>query len=283
MSPTSLQIKLHAQRLLRRAGVYYRLQSSSLYYAYWKIADASVVEDEDKEVEFYRHFLIGLRPNDLVFDIGANHGAKTTIFLRLGSRVVALDPDEVNGGILEQKFLKYHLRSRPVTIIKKAVSDRATIETLWIEQPGSAKNTLSRKWVESLQGDENRFGYRLQFTSSKQVETTTLEKLVSVYGSPFFIKIDVEGYELSVLRGLRRRVPYLSFEVNLPEFARDGLECVKLLHALNCSGEFNYSVDCRKGFVLERWLAHNEFSRLLGQCTERSIEVFWRSLPLGDR
>src|SRR4029453_18235955 len=101
--------------------------------------------------------------------------------------------------------------------------------TLWIDEPGSAKNSLSRKWVETLKGDEARFGHRLEFARQKKVQTTTLDELTISYGLPFFVKIDVEGYEPSVLRGMKRPVPFLSFEVNFPEFRAEGFECVELL------------------------------------------------------
>lgn len=58
------------------------------------MADRSVVEDLDKELQFYRNILRGFHPGDTIFDIGANHGSKTDIFLRLGAKVVAVEPDE---------------------------------------------------------------------------------------------------------------------------------------------------------------------------------------------
>ena len=100
------------------------------------------------------------------------------------------------------------------------------------------------------------------------------------HGLPCYVKIDVEGFETNVLRGLHRPVPYLSFEVNLPEFKPEGLECVELLRRLAADGKFNYVVDCRHGLVLERWLEPREFSPVLDACSETSIEVFWKHLSL---
>ena len=94
---------------------------------------------------------------------------------------------------------------------------------------------------------------------------------------PRAIKIDVEGYELHVLRGLRQPVPYLSFEVNLPEFRSEGLQCVDVLEALASEGKFNYTDDCRQGLALKQWLAPQEFSALLARCGDPSIEVFWKT------
>lgn len=269
--------KLLAQRLLRGLGFYHRLKASRLYDLYWRAADRSVVDDVDKEIQFYRQVFSGFRPGDVIFDVGANQGYKTLIFLRLGAKVVAVEPDELNKGILEQKFLRYRLNPKPVVIVNRAVSDEDGTTTIWIDEPGSAKNTLSRKWVETLRADEKRFGHALEFRQSKQIATTTLEQLMIAHGVPFFIKIDVEGHELSVLRGMKRPVPLLSFEVNLPEFRADGLQCIELLTKLDEAGKFNYTADCRKGLALDEWLGPREFSRVLSQCEDESIEVLCKT------
>lgn len=270
-------LKSQLQRLLMRAGFYHRARTTFVYDLYWRVADRRIIDSRANEVSFYRHLLKGFQNGGLVFDIGANHGTKTDIFLRLGARVVAVEPDEANQQVLKEAFLRYRVSPRPVTIVGKAVSDKVATETLWVDQPGSAKNTLSPKWVETLRNDQERFGYHLQFGEGKPVETTTLDQLIAAYGVPFFIKIDVEGHELSVLRGLRYRVPYLSFEVNLPEFRQEGLQCVELLRYLAADGKFNYTVDCQRGTALERWLNPTEFFQVLAACTEKSIEVLWAS------
>jgi hypothetical protein len=148
---------------------------------------------------------------------------------------------------------------------------------MWIDEPGSAENTLSPKWVEALRSDVKHFGHGLDFSGQTEVETTTLEMLIDNNGLPFFIKVDVEGYELHVLRGLRQPIPYLSFEVNLPEFRSEGLQCVDVLETLASEGKFNYTDDCRRGLALKQWLAPQEFSALLARCGDPSIEVFWKT------
>jgi len=270
-------LKKSAQAFLKRIGLYQRLKSSLVYDFYWAFTDRQLLDDRTKEVEFYKKTLQGFKKGDLIFDVGANEGYKTDIFLRLGARVVAVEPDDANQEILRQKFLRHRLAPNPVNIDGRAVSENVAVKSMWIDAPGSAENTLDQRWVETLRNDSKRFGHVLNFACQKQVETTTLADLISTYGAPFFIKIDVEGHELSVLRGMKGAVPYLSFEVNLPEFKVEGLQCVEILNEIATNGEFNYAVDCRHGLMFERWMPQREFAWVLDQCKETCIEVFWKT------
>ena len=270
-------LKQRLQQTFRRLGVYDRLKASCLYDCYWKIADSRVIKQRDCEVEFYRNVLKGFRNGDFIFDIGANHGSKVDVFLRLGAKVLAVEPDEFNQRVLKRKFLDYRISPKPVTIVGKAVSDNAASQIMWVDAPGSAKNTLSSKWVETLRENEERFGVRMDFAQTKKVQTTTLEELIAAYGEPIFVKIDVEGYEPNVLRGLKRPVKYLSFEVNLPEFKTEGLECLELLEKISKTGRFNYTLDCQRGLALNRWMGFQEFVQAFNACTEPCVEVFWNA------
>jgi FkbM family methyltransferase len=270
-------LKSRAQAFLMRIGLYHRLKASILYDVYWGLIDKRLVEYRTREIGFYQALLEGFRPGDVIFDVGANIGAKTDVFLRLGARVIAIEPDQTNQGVLTDRFFSYRIRKKPVVVVGEALSDRNSVETMWIDEPGSAKNTLSRKWVDALRNDQDRFGERLDFAGQRQVVTTTLEDLMRRHGRPMFVKIDVEGAEPLVLRGLRSPVPYVSFEVNLPEFRPEGLECVELLGRLSTAGRFNYATDCQGGFGLPQWLGAVDFMRALQDCAEPSIEVFWAS------
>jgi FkbM family methyltransferase len=270
------RLKTYLQRSLAQLGVYERAKASWIYDFYWTLVDRRIVRDRRSELTFYRDLLDGFRQDDLIFDVGANQGYKTDIFLRLGAKVVAVEPDEVSQQTLKERFLKYRMKKRPLVIVGKALSDRSSFDTLLIDTPGSAKNTLSQKWAGTLRDEEKRFGHRLGFQHWKKVETISMEQLCAAHGLPFFVKIDVEGHELSVLRGMQRPVPYLSFEVNLPEFRPEGLECVRVLERLAPDSEFNYTPDCRRGLALRRWSRADEFSAILDSCTDACVEVFWK-------
>jgi FkbM family methyltransferase len=270
-------LKAQVQVLLRRLGIYHRLKSSYLYDLYWGLADRKLVENRRKELEFYRRTLRGLQAGDLIFDIGANVGQKTDIFLKLGARVVAVEPDPLNQEVLRQSYLDFRLAKKSVVIVGKAVGAHAGPQKMWVDKPGSAKNTLSPKWVEILRTDQSRFGESLDFSEAREVEMVTLEELIKHYGVPFYVKIDVEGYEPDVLSGLHTPISFVSFEVNLPQFKPEALECIGHLERLAQGGRYNYAPDCLRGLAFEHWLSKEAFVSILDSCNDSSIEVFWKA------
>ena len=267
--------KATCQSLLKRAGLYERLKGSRLYDAYWRVADPRIVEQRKQELAFFRKTLVGFRKNDLIFDIGANRGVKAEIFLKLGAHVIAVDPDVSNQKTLTEHFLAYRLRKKPVVVVGKAVSDRNGQETFWVSEPGFEMNTLNAKWAETLEKDPARFGRTFEFREKRQVETITLEQMISTYGRPFYIKIDVEGYEPNVLKGLQTAVPYLSFEVNLPDFKSEGEQCIVRLREIAANGVFNCAAGDR--LMFSDWMSHDAFAKAFAEIKETSVEVFWRS------
>jgi FkbM family methyltransferase len=272
-----LGVKPRVQRALRSVGLLERVRASRLCDLYWSLSNSSVIANRRREVSFYRHLLHGFQQGDLIFDIGANDGSKTDVFLRLGARVVAVEPDELNVETIRRKFQMLRLRRKPLTIVDNAVSDSCGRLAMWINAPGSAQNTLSDKWVSILRNDQERFGERFEFTSRREVTTVTLDRLMSIHGVPYFIKVDVEGFEPTVLRGLRHAVPFLQFEINLPEFRGEGVDCIKLLQGVEPAGRFNVAADCLGGLALERWVDVSEILAVIHSCNEPSIDVFWRT------
>ena len=143
---------------------------------------------------------------DLVFDIGAHVGDRVGSFRRRGARVVAVEPQP--------------LCSRAIRQIYAGDEDVASVEAVCGAAEGSVKfyvnsrnptvSTASPEFVASADGTE---GWHQEVWDAEiEVPAVTLDGLITTYGTPAFVKIDVEGYEDVVLSGLSRRLPALSFE-----------------------------------------------------------------------
>src|ERR1700689_1393975 len=147
---------------------------------------------------FYKQFV---NPGDLVFDIGANVGSHSRAFLNLGARVVAVEPDP--------RCIS-ELQSIPrLSVVHAAAGEDGVFGQLKFGH-SSVASTLSGKWIESATRVD-RFG-GFEWTGTLPVIQYSLDHLIQLYGVPQFIKIDVEGYEVEVLRGLSQPVRAVSFE-----------------------------------------------------------------------
>jgi FkbM family methyltransferase len=189
----------------QRLGVY------PLARAVYRRLNPEIGRDLERQTAFYRKFL---RPGDLCFDIGANVGQTSEVMLAAGARVVALEPNPACHETLRWQFG----RNRRFTLVTQAVSDTRSTARLHVNGTDS-RASLRSDW---------RF---LPKAGEVEVATTTLDDLIAAHGRPVYCKIDVEGFEVPVLRGLSQPLPYVSFEYHVSEGDR-ACECLRILEAL---------------------------------------------------
>ena len=118
----------------------------------------------------------GLRPGDLFVDVGANVGSYTIWAAELGAEVIALEPANDTFALLEENVA---LNDYPIKTIRAAAG--AT--------PGTARFTSGRDCVNRLDPD-----------GIAEIAVITIDSIIgnrTVAG----MKVDVEGFEIDVLRG----------------------------------------------------------------------------------
>lgn len=155
---------------------------------------------------FYAQFV---HADDLCFDIGAHLGSRVGPLVRLGARVVAVEPQPNLVRILQRWYAKSNVR-----IIAAAVGAKSGEQTLLVCQRHPTVSTLSPEWAAHVKRSPKWANVRWQQRIT--VPVTTLDHLIAEYGEPAFCKIDAEGYEYEILRGLSRPIRCLSFEYNPP-------------------------------------------------------------------
>jgi FkbM family methyltransferase len=198
----------------------------------------------------------------LCFDIGANIGERTDLFVALGAQVVAVEPQAGCAAILRSRF------GGRIELVEAALGPEPGAAELLVASYHTL-SSLSPEWVEAVR-ESGRFA-DFAWDEHEVVTVTTLDDLIGGFGVPDFCKIDVEGYELEVIRGLSRPIPALAFEFTF-ERMESRLAAVERLASLGMT-RFNFSYGESLEFALDDWIGVDEMLRFLGS-TPREIDTF---------
>lgn len=164
---------------------------------------------------FYRALV---SPGDLIFDIGAHVGSRSRTLLSLGADVVAIEPQPVFADMIEM-----HLAKRLKGFERVAVGATEGEAILHISSRHPTVTTISERFID---GVSHVAGFRdVVWDREVRIPVTTLDRLIDTYGLPAFCKIDVEGAESDILRGLSQPIRLIAFEYipALPEVAREAM------------------------------------------------------------
>lgn len=210
---------------------------------------------------FYSQFL---HAGDTYFDIGANYGNRIAPVITLSpKKIVAVEPQKKCCEVLKAKYPE-------IIVLQMGVGAKSDVKDFFLSND-SVLSSFSTEFISSTK-DTRFIGHTWE--NSEKVNIITLDKLISMYGVPDFIKIDVEGYELEVIMGLNQKVKCLSLEYTVPELEHNLAPiCSKLISLGSCW--FNYSIGESMELSLPNWLSSGEIATFL------KSDVF-RSTGFGD-
>lgn len=197
--------------------------------------------------------------------MGANIGDRTKIFLKLQAKVVAFEPQKICSDYLESALKQ----ERNFILVKKALGDKEGKGQMLISK-AHMLSTLSRYWTECTK-ESGRFS-SIEWDKKQAVQITTLDKAISEFRVPSFVKIDVEGFEYEVLSGLSMPINCISIE-----FAAENLQntckCIDYLNSLS-NVSFQFSKAESMEFELPSWVSADEMQHILSDLVGRE-ELAW--------
>ena len=146
-----------------------------------------------------------IKSGDICWDIGANIGFYTCFLAEQTKNtgaVVAFEPAVGTCRYLHENVSLNEFTN--VTIVNKGLGDNTEQRQLYYSEAALAEGTASLKYPNGR-------------TASERVTLDTIDNLIGKLPTPDFIKIDVEGYQLEVLRGgehfLKTHAPLLMAEL----------------------------------------------------------------------
>ena len=146
-----------------------------------------------------------IKPGDICWDIGANIGFYTCLLasqVENTGAVVAFEPAAHTCDYLHENISLNQFTN--VNVVNKGIGDKSEQGNLYYSEAALTEGTASLKYAEGR-------------AASESVTLDTIDNLISVLPPPNFIKIDVEGYQLEVLRGgescLKTHAPLLMAEL----------------------------------------------------------------------
>ena len=139
----------------------------------------------------------------LMFDIGANRGDATVAGVKLGYKVIALEPAPRVFAELVSNFIY----NQNVVPLRLAVGSDVGGRLEFYECVEDGLSTLEKSWLT----DPGMPYYGKEYRTIS-VNTCTIDWLVEKYGRPDLMKIDVEGAEWGVLRGMSENYGKLALE-----------------------------------------------------------------------
>lgn len=251
---------------LRKTRLWKAISHSDLYQ---RLRFPEEFRKSQEEPDFYKTFLKSHpAKNNLIFDVGANMGHKSLVFSKLAKKVIAFEPSRKLFEHLQRRY-----ENSNVSVFNYALGNIVSEKELYLVESNEAYNSLNKKHIETT--TSSRGIATLETVKRQIVKVETLENFIQQFKIPKYIKIDVEGFELEVLRGLKTPVPLISFEANLPEFRSESILSIEYLNEIS-SGRYRFNFATGNYFLNHDFQEMEEAIRFIKGTDLRYVEIYVR-------
>jgi FkbM family methyltransferase len=167
-----------------------------------------------------------------------------------GARVVCVEPQPNLAATIRQRFVANH----NVTVVEKGLGAIRGRSRMSVSSEADIISTFAEHWKVGRFKD-------MVWDQQIDVEISTLDDLIAEFGTPRYCKIDVEGFERDVVKGLSSRIGIISFEFTA-EYLEHSMEVIEMLIRLGYR-QFNVSVGEQPEFQWAEWVPYYEIVRAL--------------------
>ena len=201
---------------------------------------------------FYSQFI---KPGDIAFDIGSHLGNRIHPWVELGAKVHAFEPQSYLYELLKKSWG----HEKNVTIYPWVISGINDDIDFYVSDANPTLATCEKNWIQKSKVD-HRF-LNVKWNRIVKKKSVDFDYLIKEIGVPKFVKIDVEGAELAVIKTLNHAIENISFEF-IPFNKQDTLDCVTHISTL-ADYEYNFSYTESMRFQYRKWMTHSEVLRFI--------------------
>lgn len=165
--------------------------------------------------------------SDLIYDVGLHNGTDTAYYLHRGFRVVAIDANPVLVAAAQERF-RIEIAAGRLTVLNIGIAERQGSLSFWVNEANDLQSSFSEERAK-------RFGPCHEI----RVDCVPFSSVLADHGVPYFIKIDIEGYDCFCVNSLNPKdLPkYISVEADgdcdvVAELQKLGYSKFKLVNQL---------------------------------------------------